>query len=100
MPGSGPPILADDEDLPAPPRQARSLVTRKKLLEAGRSLFAEQGYHATSIQEITARAGTAAGAFYTYFRSKRQLPIVLMNELLERLSNLDQIGRASCRERV
>src|ERR1039457_2599476 len=23
MPGSGPPILADDEDLPAPPRQAR-----------------------------------------------------------------------------
>src|ERR1039458_3938019 len=89
MPGSGPPILADDEDLPAPPRQARSLVTRKKLLEAGRSLFAEQGYHATSIQEITARAGTAARGFYTYFRSKRQLPIVLMNELLERLSNLD-----------
>jgi AcrR family transcriptional regulator len=89
MPGSGPPVLADDEDLPAPPRQARSLATRKRLLEAGRNLFAEQGYHATSIQEITARAGTAAGAFYTYFRSKRQLLIVLMNELLERLRDLD-----------
>ena len=89
MPGPGPPILAYDEDLPAPPRQARSLAAREKLLEAGRNLFAERGYHATSIQEITARAGTAAGAFYTYFRSKRQLLIVLMNELLERLRNLD-----------
>src|ERR1019366_7830763 len=88
-PVTAPTILAADEDLPAPPRQARSLATRKKLLEAGRNLFAEQGYHATSIQTITSRAGTAAGAFYTYFRSKRQLLIVLMNELLERLGDLD-----------
>jgi AcrR family transcriptional regulator len=89
MPGSDPPVLADDEDLPAPPCQARSLATRKKLLEASRNLFAEQGYHATSIQAIAARAGTAAGAFYTYFRSKRQLLIILMNELLKRLRDLD-----------
>ena len=89
MQGSHPPTLADDEDLPAPPRQARSLATRKKLLKAGRDLFAERGYHATSIQDLASRAGTAAGAFYTYFRSKRQLLIVLMNELLERLRDLD-----------
>jgi AcrR family transcriptional regulator len=88
-PGSRGPVLADDEDLPAAPRQARSLATRKKLLEAGRTLFGEQGYHETSIQAIAARAGTAAGAFYTYFRSKRQLLIVLMSELLGRLGNLD-----------
>src|ERR1017187_2657136 len=50
-----PPILADDEDLPAPPRQARSLATRKKLLEASRNLFAEQGYHATSIDRKSTR---------------------------------------------
>jgi AcrR family transcriptional regulator len=99
MPGPGPPILADDEDLPISPRQARGLAMRKKLLEASRHLFAEQGYHATSIQEITARAGTAAGAFYTYFRSKRQLLIVLMNELLERLHRLDlrPKGRANAK---
>jgi len=89
MPGLGPPVLGADEDLPASPRQARSLATRKKLLKASRNLFAEQGYYATSIQAITAQAGTAAGAFYTYFRSKRQLLIVLMNELLARLARLD-----------
>jgi AcrR family transcriptional regulator len=89
MPRSGPPILADDEDLPAPPRQARSIAARKKILEAGRRLFAERGYHATSIQAIASRADAAAGAFYTHFRSKRQLLIVLMNELLQRLRHLD-----------
>ena len=89
MPGSAPPVLGSDEDLPPAPRQARSLAARKNLLEAGRHLFAEQGYHAASIQEIAARAGTASGAFYTYFRSKRQLLIVLMNELLERLHGLN-----------
>jgi AcrR family transcriptional regulator len=89
IPASGPPVLKDEEDRPTLPRQARSLATRRKLLAAGRSLFAEKGYHATSIQALASRAGTAAGAFYTYFRSKRQLLIVLMNELLERLRDLD-----------
>ena len=84
-----PPVLGDDQDLPAPPRQARSIAKRKKLMKAARGLFAEQGYHATSIQAIASRAGAAAGAFYTYFRSKRQLLMVLMNELLERLRDLD-----------
>jgi AcrR family transcriptional regulator len=89
MPGPGPPLLAAEEDLPAPPRQKRSLATRGKLLEAARNLFAAQGYQAVSIQAITGRAGAATGAFYTYFRSKRQLLIVLMKELLERLHALD-----------
>ncbi|MBI3680068.1 MAG: TetR/AcrR family transcriptional regulator [Acidobacteria bacterium] len=82
------PVLPTGE-LPAPPRQARSRRKRKKLLEAGRVLFARKGYDATSIEEITSKARTASGAFYTYFRSKRQLLVVLMNELLERLSSLD-----------
>jgi len=86
---SGAPVLGADEDLPAAPRQARSRATRSRLLEAGRNLFAERGYHATSIEDITSRAGTAAGAFYTYFRSKRQLLLVLMNELLQLLAGLD-----------
>jgi AcrR family transcriptional regulator len=89
MRGPRPPVLGADEELPPAPRQARSLATRKKLLDASRELFAEKGYHTASIQEIAARAGTAAGAFYIYFRSKRQVLIVLMSELLERLHSLD-----------
>ena len=83
------PVLHTGEEQPAPPQQARSLERQRKLLRAGRLLFAEKGYEATSIQQIAARSGAAAGAFYTYFPSKRQLLVVLMNELLQRLASLN-----------
>jgi AcrR family transcriptional regulator len=83
------PRLIGREELPAEPQQARSIARRAKLLEAARVLFAEKGYDATSIEEITSRAEAAAGAFYTYFRSKRQLLVVMMNDLLQRLASID-----------
>jgi AcrR family transcriptional regulator len=82
------PLIAAMEDLPLP-RQQRSVEKRARILNAGRTLFRARGYEATSIEDITAHAGVAAGAFYLYFRSKRQLLIVLMNELTERLAALD-----------
>jgi AcrR family transcriptional regulator len=88
-PGPKPPVLRTEESFPAAPQQARSLEKRKKLLQAGRVLFAEKGYDETSIGDITSRAATAAGAFYAHFRSKRQFLVVLMNELIQQLSDLD-----------
>ena len=82
-------MLRTGEEQPARPKQARSIEKREKLLRAGRLLFAEKGYEATSIQEIAAKGGAAAGAFYIYFHSKRQLLVVLMNELLQRLASLN-----------
>jgi AcrR family transcriptional regulator len=83
------PVLRTSEPAPAAPKQARSIEKRSRLLEAGRRLFGEKGYDATSIGQITARAGTAAGAFYQYFHSKQQFLVVLMNDFLERLSRLE-----------
>lgn len=90
-----PPQFTDDEPFPAPPRQARSRAARAKFLDAAMGLFAEQGYQATSIAQIAQRGGAAAGAFYIYFRSKRQLLIVLMNEFLARLAALDLRPKAA-----
>jgi AcrR family transcriptional regulator len=92
-----PRLIANEELLPEP-QQARSVEKRRKLLDAARELFGEKGYDATSIEEITSRAGTASGAFYSHFRSKRQLLIVLMNELLERLANTNLQPRGELRE--
>ena len=88
------PLIAATEDLPLP-LQARSVEKRARILDAGRALFREKGYEATSINDIAARAGIAAGAFYLSFRSKRQLLVVLMNELTERLAALDLRPAAS-----
>ncbi len=43
---------------------------RKKLLEAGVSIFIDQGYHGTGIQEVVDKAGIPKGSFYNYFKSK------------------------------
>jgi AcrR family transcriptional regulator len=83
------PNLLTGEDLPPEPRQKRSLEKRERLKQAGLALFGEKGYESTSIEDITQRAHLAVGGFYQHFKSKRQLLLVLMDDLLEKLSGLD-----------
>ncbi len=71
------------------PAQRRSRIKREALLWAGLELFELNGYEATAIGAIAARAKVAVGSFYQYFRSKRQLLLVLMNELLRKLEQID-----------
>jgi len=83
------PNLLAGEDLPPAPRQRRSLAKHARLKKAGLQVFREKGYEAASIEEVARRAGIAVGAFYQHFRSKRQLLLALMDELLERLAELN-----------
>jgi len=46
---------------------------QKQLLEAALGLFAEKGFHNTTVAEIAARAGVSQGAVYWYFDSKDEL---------------------------
>lgn len=94
------PNLLFGEDLLPGPQQKRSLDTRARLKAAGISLFGEKGYEGTSIEEIAQRANIAVGGFYQHFRSKRQLLLALMNELLERLDELDLRPRAASNVRA
>jgi AcrR family transcriptional regulator len=89
------PQLLAGEDLPPEPRQKRSLEKRARLKAAGLVLFGLKGYESTSIDEIARRARLAVGGFYQHFRSKRQLLLALMDELLEKLSQLDFRPRGS-----
>jgi len=83
------PRLSEGEDFPPAPLQARSLDKRIRLKAAGLALFGEKGYDGTSIEDVARRAELAVGGFYQHFRSKRQLLLVLMDELLEGLSRID-----------
>ena len=82
------PVLELSEPPPATPQQSRSIAKRERLCAVARATFAERGYEGTSIQEIAERAGVAVGGVYIYFRSKRQLLVVLMNDLLQQLQKL------------
>jgi TetR/AcrR family transcriptional regulator, transcriptional repressor for nem operon len=62
---------------------------RADLLEAGTELFLAKGVAATSLEDITGRAGVSKGLFYLYFRSKDDLLVALQDqfsvELAERI---------------
>src|ERR1700739_394842 len=83
------PHLLAGEDLPSDPRQKRSVDKRERIKEAGLGLFGEGGYEGPSIEPIAPRANLAVGSFYQHYRSKRQLLLALMDELLEKLSQLE-----------
>jgi AcrR family transcriptional regulator len=59
--------------------QRRRDERRAEVLATARRLFAEKGYHATSIHDIIAAADIARGTFYLYFESKR----AIFEELLD-----------------
>ena len=46
---------------------------RQTLIDAARDLFAQKGYHATTVDDITRAAGVAKGTFYLYFAEKREV---------------------------
>ena len=54
--------------------------TKRKIFEASMKLFAEKGYDATSIEEITATVGVAKGTLYYHFSSKEEIFNFLVEE--------------------
>lgn len=57
-------------------REAR----RRRLLEAALHLFAELGFHDTSVDEVVAQARTSKSAFYEHFESKEDCFRVLLEQ--------------------
>jgi AcrR family transcriptional regulator len=58
--------------------------TRSRIVAAAVALFAEQGYDATSVNQLVARAGVAKGALYHHFGSKDDLLYEVYRELVDR----------------
>jgi AcrR family transcriptional regulator len=54
-------------------RERQAAATREHLVAVARGRFAEQGYAATSIEDIVHRAGVAKGALYHHFSGKDAL---------------------------
>lgn len=46
---------------------------RGRIEEAAKKLFIKQGFHATSMRNIAARAGTSLGNVYNYYRTKEEI---------------------------
>jgi len=75
-------------------------IIRKDLVEAGRRLFGTYGLKKTSIEDLTKAVGIAQGSFYTFFNSKEELYLEVMDregevikEKLLREDNIKELTR-------
>lgn len=59
------------------PRAAQAESTRTALVAAARELFAERGFHAVGVRDVTARAGLSRGALSHHFADKTALFIAV-----------------------
>jgi AcrR family transcriptional regulator len=59
--------------MPAETLSAKGRQTREAIEQAARKLFAERGFHGTTLADITSAAGKSPAAFYRYFGDKEDL---------------------------
>jgi AcrR family transcriptional regulator len=63
----------------------RTASTTAALVDAARELFARDGYEATSLDAVAARAGMTKGAVYHHFDGKRQLFEAVFSREIDRM---------------
>lgn len=56
--------------------------TQQAIEDAARTLFAQRGFHGTTLADITSVAGKSPAVFYRYFTDKKHLLAVLAESLL------------------
>jgi len=82
-------------------RQKQAQETRRSLFDNAVILFREKGFDSVTVEEITTRAGTAKGSFYTYFRTKSDIIIEEFKTIddfyLKYQHNLKRYGTARAR---
>jgi AcrR family transcriptional regulator len=61
---------------------AKGRQTRAAIEQAARKLFAERGFHGTTLADITSAAGKSAAVFYRYFADKEDLLAALAESFL------------------
>jgi len=70
---------------PAPAQRADARRNRKRILDAARELFADQGFE-TQMDQIARRAGVGVGTVYRHFPTKDDLLAALIDDRFEALA--------------
>ncbi|MDX1588355.1 MAG: TetR family transcriptional regulator C-terminal domain-containing protein [Oleiphilaceae bacterium] len=86
------------------PVPATQNPVKASLLNAGRELLSQQGYHGTGIKAVLDRVGVPKGSFYHYFPSKEAFTAAIIRDYSDWLLGLMDMALArqgtSPRERI
>lgn len=67
--------------------------SRERLFASAEQLFAEKGYHGTTISQIVVHAGLTQASFYLYFKSKEDILNEMLLDFEQRLAIFVDAGR-------
>src|ERR1700682_1008566 len=82
-------VKARQVPLPRP----QALETRRAIAHAARSLFAERGYAATSIEVVAEEAGVAARTVYSIFWTKKAILGAICEEWLAEAGVMESVAQ-------
>ena len=69
---------------------------RQQLLETALHVFARQGYHETSMNDLAAKAGVTKPVLYQHFESKQEMYFSVLREILVQVQDsIDSHRKAS-----
>ncbi len=67
-------------------KELRKEQHRLEILQVAEQLFARQGYHVTTMEEVAEECGWSKGTLYLYFKSKEDLFFSVLFEKLDQFS--------------
>lgn len=82
-------------DIHDPIQQLLINARRNQILDAATTVFAEKGFHRATIKDIARQAGIADGTIYTYFASKTDVLLAILNRLNETTEREQQFAQGS-----
>jgi AcrR family transcriptional regulator len=68
--------------------EAHLAARRQQILDAARTCFLRNGFHASSMQDVIAEAGLSVGAVYRYFKSKNDIVEAIAEQYATQVSDL------------
>ena len=68
---------------------------REQLVATALEMFAQQGFHATSMNDVAEAAGVTKPVLYQHFASKRQLYLELLEDVGTRLGQVIEDATSS-----
>ncbi|MBO4397389.1 MAG: helix-turn-helix transcriptional regulator, partial [Bacteroidaceae bacterium] len=70
------------------------IKTRNLLVDTARLIFAKKGFESTTMNDIAQASGKGRRTLYTYFSSKEEIYVAVIESELERLSErMESVAR-------
>lgn len=87
---------ADAQTDPPRDRSGKANARRARIVQAARELFAEHGFHATSMARLSERSGVLVGQIYRDFANKEAIVAALVEHDLDEFLAGDELCAARC----